>query len=156
MKAVTFTSSQSLVLVALLACFFVEDVRGYGYYGAIDSAFLVNQLIFFAVSAVISLFVSIFMYNSLVQKDNLLPPQQRFMNGGATAAFWLVCLCFGCLGTLIFYLVASSDINRRLMMVQGAQPTVTMMTVPAQPYIQPYAPAARPVNEIPQQVYTVQ
>ena len=78
-------------------------------------------LIVLAIGALIGIGVGYFMMSSLKQKDNLLPEDQRYLTEGRQVLFWVLCLCGGLLCGLLFYCIASQDIETRLRRITAEQ-----------------------------------
>ena len=73
------------------------------------------------------------MYKSLMDKDHKLPADQKYMTDSMQCLFWFLCICFGLICGLIFYVSASNEMDTRLRRInmQPAIAEVPMQVVPA-------------------------
>ena len=78
-------------------------------------------LIVFFVFLVIGILVGYYMYKSLMDKDKQLPEHERCMTGPMQILFWLLCICCGLICGLVFYLIASNEIDTRLRRINMQQ-----------------------------------
>lgn len=84
---------------------------------------------------IISLAVGCALNQKLLTKDKQLPAEKRVMNFSMSCAYWLVCFCFGCIGSIVFYLIAQNQIETRIQVQNINQPQIPVamaMNVPQQ------------------------
>lgn len=72
-------------------------------------------------TGILSFTLSCAFYETLKNKDKLLPKERQLMSTRCSVLFWLIYLCCSCIGTLIFYLVALSSIKKRVIAYQVDQ-----------------------------------
>ena len=61
-----------------------------------------------------SLGVGIGLHYILMEKNKLLPQDQKYMTEGRIACYWLLCFCCSFVAALVAYVVLSSEMDRRL------------------------------------------
>ena len=97
-------------LFALVVTIYSVAAQGDGV--GVDGVPLETIVFFF--SLIIGLLVACVLYGNLMEKDGQLPPDEKYMTGWMQCWFWCCCLGFGLFCGLIFYLIASSEMNARL------------------------------------------
>lgn len=81
----------------------------------------ISLFTFLLLSIVCGACLSIWLYCKLKAKDALLPRESQYLTLDVKCLWWCVCLLMGCFGTVLMYMFASTEIDKRVQLMHESE-----------------------------------